>query len=221
MRRVRREVALPVGAAGRMAWALALSVALHAGAILGIGGRAGAVPAPKAPVLSARLVALPASPSPVPRSGSRWLAVPAAGSGAAVFPAVTEPPQAVAPGPAPEASPPPAPAPIELPASELPDSTHYGVNELDVYPRLGARLAPAYPSSALGERLAGKVTLQVLIDERGRVTEASVVDAQPAGVFDEPAREAFLHAAFSPAERGGRAVRSRILVDVEFDPDKP
>jgi TonB family protein len=218
MRRVRREVvALPAGAGGRMVWALALSVVLHASAILGIGGRAGRAPAPKAAVLTARLVALPAAPSPVQHSASPRVPVPVVAPGAGASAAAVEPPP---PTVAPEVSP-PIPAPIELPADELPDSTHYAAGELDVYPSLGARLAPAYPSSALGERLPGKVTLQVLIDERGRVTAASVVDAAPAGVFDESAREAFLHAAFSPAQRGGRAVRSRILVHVEFDPDKP
>jgi protein TonB len=220
MRRVRREVALPAGAGGRMFWALALSVLLHAGVLLGIGGRSGGTPAPKAGVLSARLVALPASVPPVERNVPARVAESAPASRAAGSDAgATASPGAVA-TPVREA-PPPAAAPIEVPAEAFPDSTHYAANELDVYPRLGARLAPAYPPSALGERIPGKVTLQVMIDERGRVTEASVVDAEPAGVFDESAREAFLHAAFLPAERGGRAVRSRILVHLHFDPDKP
>jgi TonB family protein len=61
----------------------------------------------------------------------------------------------------------------------------------------------------------------VLIDEAGRVAEASVLDAQPEGLFEEAARQAFLRSVFQPAERAGRAARRRVNVKVEFDPDKP
>jgi protein TonB len=205
-----------------MLWAVGLSAAVHAAAILGLGVKPGGTQASRTSVISARLVPSPAeSSTPVP--GPRIVA-----------PRRTPIPEAVAvpadlpagnPAPAdredPQKPPAPATAPVDLPGLEdIPDSTHYSARDLDVYPRPSARVRPDYPAPALGERLAGKVRLMLLIDERGRVTEASVVDATPTGIFDEPAREAFLHAAFVPAERAGRAVRSRILVDVEFDPDR-
>jgi protein TonB len=60
------------------------------------------------------------------------------------------------------------------------------------------------------------VTLEVLIDESGRVTQTSVVDAVPAGIFEQAAQQAMADALFYPAQKDGRIVRSRILVKVEF-----
>jgi protein TonB len=62
------------------------------------------------------------------------------------------------------------------------------------------------------------VTLLVMIDEAGRVEGTSVVDAVPDGVFEQAAQQALANAAFYPAQKDGRTVRSRILIKVEFDP---
>lgn len=101
------------------------------------------------------------------------------------------------------------------------DPVHYEAKDLDTYPRLRDPLSPAYPPAALTQRIAGAVTVLVSIDETGRVTETSVVDAAPEGTFDETARDALARASFLPASKDGRIVRSRILVSVAFDPEKP
>jgi len=104
-------------------------------------------------------------------------------------------------------------------SSTLPDPTHYPANELDVFPRALHPITPAYPTGALETRTAGFVTLLVLIDEVGRVTVSTVVDATPDGVFEQAAQRALAKTVFYPAEKEGRSVRSRILVKVEFDPN--
>lgn len=104
---------------------------------------------------------------------------------------------------------------------QAPDLVHYAAKDLDVFPQLQAALRPDYPQSALQQKMAGTVTLLVLVDEAGRVTGVSVVDAAPQGMFDDSARQALSSAAFVPAQRDGRKVRSRILVNVSYDPDKP
>jgi len=104
-------------------------------------------------------------------------------------------------------------------SSMLPDPTHYPANELDVYPRALHTIVPTYPIGALETQTAGFVTLLVLIDEVGRVTVSTVVDAIPDGVFEQAAQQALAHAVFYPAQKEGRSVRSRILVKVEFDPN--
>jgi outer membrane biosynthesis protein TonB len=45
-----------------------------------------------------------------------------------------------------------------------------------------------------------------------------VTDAAPGGVFEQVAQQALANAAFYPAQKEGRTVRSRILIKVEFDP---
>ena len=106
----------------------------------------------------------------------------------------------------------------EVSTASLPDPVHYAARELDVYPQPLNRIEPAYPQTALTAEIVGSVTLLILIDESGRVTDVSVVDASPQDVFDESALQALAATAYSPAQKGGRAVRSRILVKIEYDP---
>ena len=110
-----------------------------------------------------------------------------------------------------------SPAP-EVSTASLPDPVHYAARELDVYPQPLNRIEPAYPQTALAGEIGGSVTLLVLIDESGRVTDVSVVDSSPEDVFAESALQAQAVTAYSPAQKGGRAVRSRILVKVDYDP---
>ena len=76
----------------------------------------------------------------------------------------------------------------------------------------------AAPKAAREAQVAGSVTLLVLIDEAGRVLGTSEADAAPGGVYEQAAQQAVASSCFYPAQRDGRAVRSRILVKVEFDP---
>ncbi len=102
--------------------------------------------------------------------------------------------------------------------ASLPDPVHYAAKDLDFYPQPLNRIEPAYPQTALASEIGGWVTLLLLIDESGRVTDASVVDAFPPDVFEESALRALVTTAYSPAQKNGRAVRSRILVKVDYDP---
>jgi protein TonB len=58
----------------------------------------------------------------------------------------------------------------------------------------------------------------MLIDESGRVTDVSVVDASPQDLFEDSALRALAATTYFPAQKSGRAVRSRILVKVDYDP---
>lgn len=212
MRRLRREVPVPEGAGGRIAWALAFSAAVHAAAILVLVPHRAGNPFPRAVVISARLVSAPVA-APADRAPPMARAsIPKPESAP-----VAEPAQV----PAQDASRPANPMDIAAVAPAALDDTYYAAHDLDVYPRAREPVHPSYPAAAFTDRVAGAVTLLVLIDEGGRVTEASVVDARPEGVFDEAARRALQQAVFAPAERMGRPSRSRILIKVEFDPDKP
>jgi protein TonB len=104
----------------------------------------------------------------------------------------------------------------DQPFAEIPDPTYYAARELDVYPALEAALELHYPAGAAASKTSGRVLLLVLIAATGVVDEASVVEAEPAGVFDRDALRALLAARFRPALRNGRAVKSRLLVDVTY-----
>ena len=129
----------------------------------------------------------------------------------------------------PEATPKPAPKAAEAPAAKPPsspaagievplirDPTYYPARQLDVYPQPMANIQPKCPEVALAQRLNGRVQLLVLIDEFGVVNETSVVEAQPAGVFEETAAQAFRSVRFVAAQKQGNHVKSRVILRVNF-----
>lgn len=201
--------------AARLALAIGLSAWLHALVIVGIpvdplGGGPGSAVVISARIVSgaeedARAAAVASVPEPVPGD-----------EGAA--PEVREPPAERASPSATDAA--AARAESPLPGIEVPlirDPTWYPARQLDVFPTPLAEIRFLYPPPALQERVSGAVTLLLLIDELGLVNEIGVVEATPAGYFEDAAREGFRTARFAPGMREGRAVRSRVMVQVKFE----
>ncbi len=123
----------------------------------------------------------------------------------------------------------PVPKPAEKPAAKAPsspaggievplirDPTYYPARQLDVYPQPAALIRPKCPDAAVAQRINGRVQLLLLIDEFGAVNEASIVEAQPAGMFDDAAVQAFRVAQFVPAQKQGNHVKSRVVLRVNF-----
>lgn len=156
----------------------------------------------------------------------------------AVEPEVPEPapalPQPI-PAPAVAAAPPKPPAAAASPAPpgpaaperesprtllEIPsavDLAYYGAREVDVLPRALREIRPEYPGEADRRRVSGNVRLELKLEADGRVSDVEVVEASPPGLFEESALAAFRQARFSPAQRNGRPVRARIVIDVKYD----
>lgn len=67
-------------------------------------------------------------------------------------------------------------------------------------------------------KASGTVRVTLLIDETGNVNEVSTAGAEPAGIFEGAVRRAFASARFSPARKDGRAVKSRVLISVTYNP---
>ena len=132
-------------------------------------------------------------------------------------PGMVAPPSTLPSPPAIASEPEPAAAAGGDTILSIPDPVHYPAKDLDVYPQASKRITPVYPQAARDTRITGSVTLLVLIDEAGRVVSTSVTDAAPDGVFEQAAQHALENAAFYPAQKDGRPVRSRILVKIEFD----
>ena len=87
---------------------------------------------------------------------------------------------------------------------------------LDPGPRPLGSIEPEYPESANLQE--GKVVLRLLISEAGVVDNVAVVRAEPRGLFEDAALEAFRAARFSPGMVLGTPVKSQITVEVEFLP---
>ncbi len=130
---------------------------------------------------------------------------------------------AAADKPVAEKSAPPAPVakPQSSPGSgiEVPlirDPVYYPARQLDVYPQPVVMIQPKCPDSAVAQRINGRVQLLLLIDEFGVVNEASVVDAQPEGMFEDATLQGFRLARFVPAQKQGNKVKSRVILRVNF-----
>jgi periplasmic protein TonB len=104
-------------------------------------------------------------------------------------------------------------------SADIPDATYYAARQLDIYPVLLSTLDASGAFTARGTR--GRVVLLVSIDVSGNVEEVSILEAEPAGHFEEDARSAFKLARFQPAYRSGRAVKSRLVFHVEYGAGTP
>jgi protein TonB len=96
------------------------------------------------------------------------------------------------------------------------DPTVYAARDLDSFPR------PLLPmdTGRLLERAGGApgsgVRLELLIDEHGMVNEVRFAGPGIAGELERELRATLAAMAFVPARKDGRAVKSRIVVSVNF-----
>lgn len=74
--------------------------------------------------------------------------------------------------------------------------------------------APQYPPSAKSQRASGTVTVEVLLDEEGKVVEARAVEGHPA--LRQSAVEAARRARFSPTILSGRPVKVMGVITYRF-----
>lgn len=86
--------------------------------------------------------------------------------------------------------------------------------ELDERPLIRTPVHPTFPADA--PAASGRVVLQLLINEAGAVDKALAVQADPPGVFDAAAVDAFVSARFTPGRKDGNAVRSSLRIELQF-----
>ncbi|MDA0577412.1 MAG: energy transducer TonB [Verrucomicrobia bacterium] len=105
------------------------------------------------------------------------------------------------------------------PASSLRDPSGawvFDISETDRMPRALARLAPLYPPQARMRRLEGDVIMEFVVTPEGAVKEATVVHAQPPGIFDQASLQAIQRWRFEPGMKGGEAVPVRVRQKLTF-----
>lgn len=200
-----------------------MSAAVHLWLIVGVPVRPARPVAAPPPVLSARIV--PGGDAPTPHEPAR-IAVSALAAETE-----TSPPPATPPAPEPKAArpePPAKPAPLapdegsgDAAGISLPfvaDPTYYPAGQLDVFPSPLAPIKLDYPEQAARDNTGGRLLLLLLIDELGVVDDVAVVEAEPPGIFEEVARAVLRATRFSPARKDGRVVKSRVLIQVSYDP---
>jgi TonB family protein len=82
-------------------------------------------------------------------------------------------------------------------------------------PKMISSVAPNYPAEARKSRLEGRVIIEALIDERGLVEDARVVEGLPLGL-SEAALDAVMQWVYSPALKEGVPTRVIYLITINF-----
>lgn len=122
-------------------------------------------------------------------------------------------------------TPAPAPAPVQPsapPVARAASPKRYLTSSEVEERAVPLEMAPLlYPKTAYVNRIRGMVRVRVYISAAGRVDKAEVEEAAPKGHFEEAAIDAVQRTTFKAARKGGRAVPSQKLVEVEFDPYGP
>ena len=81
-------------------------------------------------------------------------------------------------------------------------------------PKLVTRVTPEYPKEAHRAKVGGRVILNAIIGVDGNIESVAVKRSAP--MFDEPAVAAVKQWKYEPATKGGRPVRVRFLIVVDF-----
>lgn len=101
-------------------------------------------------------------------------------------------------------------------AANVPSDRYYEVKELDTAPAPKQRVDPQYPATALAAKATGIVQLEMFVDEKGEIVSLSVLRSTAPGVFDQAAIDAFQHQQFAPGVRNGMPVKSHLKLIVNF-----
>ncbi len=158
-------------------------------------------PAPSLPVA-------PTPPEPAPEQPRPAADIPAAA--AIAMPIASSPSGQVANSPVPVINAANASLGLDV------DPTWYIARQVDVHARAVGSIVPEYPEQARRRNQEGTLKLMLKIDDLGRVHDAEVVEADPPGIFDKAALEAFGKARFQPAMKDGRPVRYQAYIRVVF-----
>ena len=90
------------------------------------------------------------------------------------------------------------------------------LESFDAAPYSRRTIKPLYPYAARRQGREGGVELEVLISEKGRVTELRVVKSSGTPELDESAKQAVMKATFEPARLKGNAVPARVVLTIIF-----
>jgi protein TonB len=107
-----------------------------------------------------------------------------------------------------------------IPAKDLgqgpPASNDLRIETTKKRPRVLKRVQPDYPLQARVKGLEGKVVISFIVTAQGKVANASVIKADPGGIFEHSALKALQAWHFAPAERQGQAVAARVRLPIRF-----
>lgn len=98
--------------------------------------------------------------------------------------------------------------------------TEFSLSEVDAHPRVVHKVPPSYPFRAKRRGVEGTVEVRFLVDKKGRVSQVSLIQAEPEGVFEESALKAVRKWRFEPGKKDGQPVATWVQVPIRFELSK-
>lgn len=105
------------------------------------------------------------------------------------------------------------------PEGLVPPPEYYPSPLLDERPQIQMHVEPEFPAGA--PVATGRVLVHLHIGIDGRVEEVLVTQAEPPGVFEQAAADAFAAARFTPGKIGGQPVKTSLVIEVLFGAPVP
>ena len=94
------------------------------------------------------------------------------------------------------------------------DQVYYKRSQLEARPYVVTKVEPVFPLG--GPPTGGTARIRLFINERGFVDRVTVVESVASAKFGEAAADAFRNAQFEPGKLKGAAVKSQVLIEVDF-----
>ena len=94
---------------------------------------------------------------------------------------------------------------------------YYSAHELDVYPKLRQSLRDDLEIIAGRTSPSLSLLIMVTLDEIGNVEDVSVVERKADAAAEKQIREALHRVGFFPAEKDGQAVKSRLMMRIDWN----
>lgn len=95
----------------------------------------------------------------------------------------------------------------------------YELGTVDTHPKLKKYVPPLYPPAAKGKRLEGKIIVRCIVTAKGRVKDARILSAEPAGYFEKAALKAVAKWTFVTAMYQGKKVSVYVDIPLSFTLD--
>jgi len=89
--------------------------------------------------------------------------------------------------------------------------------DLDQPPRVVARIPPVYPFRARQREIEGHVRVRFLVSQEGQASRVSILEAEPAGLFEESVLQIIPSWRFSPGVIDGQPVTAWMATTVRFE----
>jgi protein TonB len=91
----------------------------------------------------------------------------------------------------------------------------FDINDLEKKPQPRRQLPPRYPSKAKANGIEGFVLAEFIVDQNGDV-ESVVIKDSSHSLFEAPTIDAIRNWVFTPGEKDGRKVRTRVRVKIPY-----